>query len=148
MTKPRIYSSSQIRQAYLDDGFPDGEIHIKDNWLVLPTQVSFMRVRSPVEDIALLLGINFEEESFDCDNWAQLAVAIANLAHRKSYEGTQALCAFIADGIYTGVGGHVIVTAIHPPENGGPLKPVYYEPQPPNSMRICEPFDTPLGLSS
>lgn len=133
-----MISARQVLDALVAAGVPANAIGLFDAWYECPTANWVTRkLGESMSDFLYRAGINYSDEQFDCNHYAKLGSAIADLCWVRTRDAGAALAfgmfAFVGDQ-----GGHMICVAVHAPASatgadaapGAELRVAWYEPQP------------------
>lgn len=135
-------SSLQLQELLLKEGFLSSSISLSDEFYAIPTEESIQGFGKRYGKFLFDAGVNvWSEEVWDCDDFALLAKALANLDNGiwRQKTGNDVGLAFGIAWVSMKEGGHAINMAIGQ-NDAGLFEVHYYEPQ----MQLQENFGDPF----
>lgn len=122
MMRPTILPQTDF-QTCLNKESIHGTAHFlaDGNYLELTPNDVQVKLARTMDRVCTALGLEYDPETFDCDDFALLAAAIARVLHKKTAPGVKAGVAF--GEVWSAPMQHAFNVAVH----GHSVR--YYEPQ-------------------
>jgi len=143
---PYQLSSEKLARLFLNTGIPISSIKLGDGFYTLPQKKWINSFGGVFVQILDQLKFDFTDESFDCDNYADLAAGFARRFHQDTVKDKNAPKTGLAFGeLWVISMRHAINAVVHLDDNRKPYL-MAIEPQP--RILSLRPFKITLSFTS